>query len=190
MYATEDDPYCYPGTGILKNKFGIRDQEQLSALETELAMVRADEPLPEGRLNVPHFLAVHHHLFQDLYDWAGVPRTVRTWKGNSHFCYPEHIEAQLAQAFSKLASNNYFTAMSKQAFSDNAAEFLATLNVIHAFREGNGRAQLSYMVLLAREAGYELDVSRIDPGVFLDAMILSFHGNEVPLSCILFEIAL
>jgi len=58
---------------------------------------------------------------------------------------------------------------------------LAELNAIHAFREGNGRAQLTFFVLLANRAGYALDLERLDPDVMLDAMIASFDGDEIKL---------
>lgn len=189
MYAAEDDPYCYPGTLVLRNKFAIRDADTLSALETELAMARADEPLPDGCMDVGHFLSVHHHLFQDVYDWAGQPRTVRTSKGSSHFCYPEQIEAQLEILFRQLGKDELLVRLSKSDFARKAAEFLATLNVIHAFREGNGRAQLSFMILLAQEAGHPLNVQWLEPRSFLQAMIGSFHGDEDPLARLLEEIA-
>jgi cell filamentation protein len=74
VYAVEDDPYCYPGTTVLRNVFDIRDGRVLEDLESELTTARADEHLPEGALDETHFRAVHFHLFQDLYEWAGERR--------------------------------------------------------------------------------------------------------------------
>lgn len=185
MYAAENDPYCYPGTSVLQNLLGIKDAATLEEVETELTTARADEPLPAGRLDVAHFRAIHHHLFQDLYGWAGETRTVRTSKGNSHFCYPENIDVQLGKLFSDLAAANYLADLSDGDFAIAAAEFLATLNFIHAFREGNGRAQLSFMLLVGETAGHVLHLERLDPAAMLDAMIASFNGNETPLSDII-----
>lgn len=33
MYEAIDDPYCYPGTTVLKNKLGLRKQSALAAAE-------------------------------------------------------------------------------------------------------------------------------------------------------------
>ena len=55
-------------------------------------------------------------------------------------------------------------------------------NAIHAFREGNGRAQLTFFALLADRAGHPLHIERLDPEVMLDAMIASFDGDESQLS--------
>ena len=68
-----------------------------------------------------------------------------------------------------------------EAFAEEAAAFLAYLNAIHPFREGNGRTQLTFTALLAAQAGHPLDVSRLDPASFLQAMIASFFGDEAPL---------
>lgn len=185
MYAVEDDPYCYPGTTVLRNVFDIRDSQVLENLETELTTARADEPLPEGALDEAHFRAVHFHLFQDLYEWAGKTRIVRLSKGESHFCFPEHIDDQLLTLFGGLNSDNHLKGMTRDEFAKKAATFLATLNVIHTFREGNGRAQLSFLLLLSENAGHPLDLVHLNPAAMLEAMIESFFGDERSLTKIL-----
>jgi len=91
MYDAEPDPYCYRNSDVLINLPGLRSADQLEAFELVATTQRADEPLPAGRLSVTHYRRVHHHLFQDVYAWAGKFRTVRLSKGASTFCYPEHI---------------------------------------------------------------------------------------------------
>jgi cell filamentation protein len=58
---------------------------------------------------------------------------------------------------------------------------LATLNAIHAFRDGNGRSQLAFFAMLAAEADHPLYTDELDPDDFLQAMIASFSGDELPL---------
>jgi cell filamentation protein len=181
VYEAQDDPYCYPGTAILRNRFDLRDAATLEALETELTSARAEEPLPEGELNAAHYKAIHHHLFQDVYEWAGEIRTIRISKADSHFCYPEYIDAELNKLFKWMASKNHLRALSVDDFAKKAASLLATLNVIHAFREGNGRTQLSFLLLVADYAGHPLDFANLDPAAMLSAMIKSFFGDEAPL---------
>jgi cell filamentation protein len=65
-----------------------------------------------------------------------------------------------------------------QTFADKAAHFLAELNAIHAFREGNGRSQLTFFALLADHAGYPLNIEKLNPDEMLAAMIASFDGDE------------
>jgi cell filamentation protein len=67
-YDVFEDPYCYEGTDVLKNKAGLRDQALLDDFELEMMNLRAQETLPEGAYDPSHYCAVHHHLIQDVYD--------------------------------------------------------------------------------------------------------------------------
>jgi cell filamentation protein len=144
MYEGGPDPYCYPGTTVLKNKLDLRDQAALDAFEAEITMQRAGEPLPPGALDAAHYRAIHHHLFQDVYEWAGQTRTVRIAKAGNWFCYPEHIEGQMSALFDRLADEQHLAGLSALAFAAETAHFLAELNAVHPFREGNGRTQSSF----------------------------------------------
>lgn len=188
MYEVADDTYCYPGTTVLKNKLNTRHQNVLDDFETEMTDLRSNDPMPAGDLDYAHYRAIHHHLFQDVYEWAGEPRTVRISKGGSAFCYPEHIEAQAKKLFASLAENDYLQDLDEATFAAEAAHFMAELNAIHPFREGNGRSQLSFLVLLAEQAGHPVDTDKIDPDEVMDAMIASFGGEEVPLAAIIAEL--
>jgi cell filamentation protein len=66
----------------------------------------------------------------------------------------------------------------RDEFAVQAAHFLAELNAIHPFRDGNGRAQLAFMTMLADHAGCPFDLIKIQPVKFLAAMIASFFGKE------------
>jgi cell filamentation protein len=178
MYDAIDDPYTYENSTVLVNKLDLRNQDKLDAYEAEISNARSAEPLPEGNLDFSHYCAVHHHLFQDVYDWAGKPRTVRISKQDNPFCYPEHIEAQATRLFAHLRASVFFEDLEPDDFSIQAAHFLAELNAIHAFREGNGRTQLTFFAMLADNAGYPLDLEKLDPNVMLHAMIESFEGDE------------
>ncbi len=95
--------------------------------------------MPEGRWSVRHYRAIHHHIFQDVYPWAGRLRTVRIAKGDSVFCYPERIGIELRRTFETLRQNDVLRRRDRTGFAAGAARFLADLNAIHAFRDGNGR---------------------------------------------------
>jgi cell filamentation protein len=98
------------------------------------------------------------------------------------FCYPEYIDAEMTKLFSGLIGAQYFQRLSADGFSVRAAEFLAELNAIHPFREGNGRTQLSYLGMVSVRAGHPLILERIVPNQFLQAMIESFAGSKKPLA--------
>lgn len=102
-------------------------------------------------------------------------------KDSSPFCFPENIAPQMRGLFDRLRGANFLRATTAEDFAEKAAEFLAYLNAIHPFREGNGRTQLTFTALLAAQAGHHLDLSRLDPTRFLQAMIASFFGDEAQL---------
>jgi cell filamentation protein len=185
MYDAVDDPYCYPGTSVLKNRLNLRTQAELDEFETFITAQRADEPFPEGRLGYSHYRAIHRHLFQDVYAWAGRLRTVRITKGTSTFCYPEHIDREMRRVFADLHALTYLSGLDAATFAQKAAHFLAELNAIHPFREGNGRTQLAYLTLLAERAGHALALARLTPQAILDATIISFQGDEQPLAAVI-----
>jgi cell filamentation protein len=182
MYDAIDDPYTYENSTVLINKLDLREQSELDAFEAEISNARADEPLPEGNLDFTHYKAVHHHLFQDVYEWAGMARTVRMSKGGNSFCFPENIETQATKLFGELQADDFLQGLDGPAFADKAAHFLAELNAIHAFREGNGRSQLTFFILLADYAGHLIDLDKLDPHKMLDAMIASFDGETAKLA--------
>jgi len=182
MYAAMADPYCYPGTAVLKNRLGLRDQAGLDAFEKEVANARADQDVPAGRLNYRHYRAIHRHLFQDAYSWAGRIRTVRISKGGNPFCYPEHIDREMKRLFADLKDREFLRGVGVAEFAAGAAHFLAEVNAIHPFREGNGRTQLSFLKILAERASYPLAWSVAAHRIILSTIVQSFGGDERPLS--------
>jgi cell filamentation protein len=181
-YNAVEDPLCYPGSQVLKNSAGIRNQDDLDQFEQLMFESRAQERLPEGNLDFDHYRALHRHYFQDVYSWAGEIRSIRTGKGGSWFCYPEHIQQQAVGLFDELDARNRFADVeSKLDFANQAAWFVSELNAIHPFREGNGRIQLVFLTMLARNAGFRINERKLRPAQFLDAMIVSFKGDLQPL---------
>jgi cell filamentation protein len=82
--------------------------------------------------------------------------------------------------FSNLKVEKYLEGLPAKEFAEKAAHFLAELNAIHAFREGNGRTQLTFFALLADRAGQTLDLEKLDPDAMLHAMIASFSTATNP----------
>jgi cell filamentation protein len=178
VYRAIVDPYCYSGTTVLKNRLGLRTQAALDAFEADATAQRFSEPLPTGRFGVRHYCAIHRHIFGDVYRWAGCFRSVRIAKGASMFCYPEHIAAEMARIFDGLRNDGCLRDLPVDLFAARSARFLSELNAVHPFRDGNGRAQLAFFVLLADRAGRAPKLHRLKAETFLAAMIDSFQGRE------------
>lgn len=187
-YSSEQDPLCYTGTHILKNKQGYRDQAALDEFEAAMFEERAAEPLPSGNLDYAHYRNIHHHLFQDVYDWAGEPRTVRIAKGGNWFCYPENLEGHMGATFAWLAERDHLAGLDAPTFAKSAAYFLSELNAGHAFREGNGRTQLVFLKVLVVSAGFPFSDDAVGPDRTLAAMIASFSGDLGPLEALIADV--
>ncbi|MDB5906600.1 MAG: cell filamentation protein Fic [Massilia sp.] len=95
-YGTgQDGQYCYPDSDVLINKLGLTDGEALEAAEIELTQARIDQYEPDfDDISLPAPRAIHFHLFQDLYDWAGELRTVDIRKGSTRFANVSRIEPE------------------------------------------------------------------------------------------------
>ena len=159
------DSYFYPGTDVLKNIPGLRNEQALRAFDYEQSAARIAE-LREapamGKFDLQQLQEIHRYVFQDVYEWAGQLRTVDIAKVNSQFGRPEFIAGEAGRMTQRLAKENYLRGLDKAAFVDRFAEHYGDWNALHPFREGNGRATREFMAQLARQAGYDLDNSKID----------------------------
>lgn len=172
-----DDPYIYPGTSVLKNKLEIRNSDALEQAERKLATLRAREGVPTGCFDLDHLKAIHRHLFQDVYDWAGEIRTVELNKDGHQFQYRRYIETGMADIHRRLTEANFLKGLEPDDFAREAAQIIGDVNYVHPFREGNGRTQLFYLEQLAESARHPLDLARLDPQRWIDASRRS-HGGD------------
>jgi len=99
----------YPDTEVYINKLGIRDRKLLEATERQLTEDRADEgfPVRAHYRTYAGFKAIHRHLFQDLYQWAGRERNYTTGRGATPFAVPEYISGWMKDLFKQLACDGY-----------------------------------------------------------------------------------
>lgn len=111
------DPYLDPTSGILRNKFGLREQKALDAKEADVVFVRSNllqsNPI-EGNYDCEHLKGIHRYLFQDVYDWAGQFRTIPLAKLNeiggtriTRFTPPERTQGELKTLFEQLSTDEY-----------------------------------------------------------------------------------
>lgn len=172
-----DIKYCYPNSFTLRNKFNITNSEELIIAEmeyTSLTIAEIKENPIKGDFNLKHLQDIHKHVFRDVYDWAGELRTVNISKGNP-FCNCMYIEAEVERIFSELKKENYLIGISKLNICNKLAYYLGEINVLHPFREGNGRAQRVMIEYLAQAAGYTVDFSNISNIEMIEASVDAFN---------------
>lgn len=157
-YGAGEDPYCYPGTNVLRNLLNITNDDDLNEVERILSEIAASEivfaPPP---YDLPYLQRIHRQLFTDIYEWAGELRTVDISKGDTRFCIVTRIEAESQKYFRSLAKSNWFELLGRDELVLAVAELFGDLNVIHAFREGNGRAHRILFEHIIVNAGYEMN---------------------------------
>ena len=181
-YGTEQDPACYSGTNILINKLEIRDADELANVEKVLTELRVALFEPNfSSFDLAALQSIHCYLFQDIYPWAGQLRSVDISKGNTRFCSTNYIEKESNKLLQKLAKENYLNNLPLSVFVEKIADYYCELNVIHPFREGNGRTQRIFFELISLNAGYELKWSNIEKDEWINANIAGYIGDLFPL---------
>lgn len=185
-----NDPYVYAGTNILRNKFGLRDFDELWDTEraiTGVAAAELEEHPVKGSFDLEHLKAIHKMLFGDIYEWAGTIREKGfISKGNSLFCGAEFIIPYADDLFAKLKAENCLQGLEREEFIRRVAFYISEINALHPFREGNGRAQRIFINQLAKQAGWNLNFKTVNPERLCDAYIASMT-DMVDLTALLDE---
>jgi cell filamentation protein len=170
------DPYVIPGSTCLKNLLGLTDPNELRMVEARIISIRdvelARTVLP-GEYNLAHLQAFHHHLFQDVYSWAGQLRTVDIAKDGMRFGNWKFVDEQVSAVLAKLEDDNWLAGLPHETFLLRLAFYYGEINAVHPFREGNGRAQRAFLRQLSAAAGWHLDWSELNKS---DNVMASRHN--------------
>ena len=184
--ADEDYAFgLYPdGSGVLRNKLGLRDPKALEAEEYRVTKDRtidaaAFPPTQAG------YQALHRYLLGDIYEWAGELRSVDFVKSGTRFATARFLDVTLKAVFADLAQQGFLRGRTGERFAEGAAHHISELNVAHPFREGNGRAMRLHLQQLAEQAGHSIDQTRIPKKEWMDASIRGFEGDERPMAAVI-----
>lgn len=176
MYESKNSVYCYKGTNVLVNKMNIKDPIALKNYETSvigLKLMALSKRGITGKFDVSHFVSIHKFLFEDIYPFAGLFRTENIAKDYFQFAEWEYIESELTRLLSELKSENFLANLTKEKFTERLAYYWAELNVLHPFREGNGRTTREFLRQLSLKNGYILNLHKISPQKLFNASIKS-----------------
>ncbi len=182
-YGVNQDPYCYPGTDVLINLLDIQNQEELSEAEAAFSAERyrtyRAQELSLENFNFEHLQQLHHHLFQDLFSWAGQIRTVDITKGSTRFCTYTRIPVESNKLISNIPQLS--TIKETSELLENIADLFCELNLIHPFREGNGRTQRFFFEELMFVLGYEVTWPQISKEEWIEANVAGINMDLKPL---------
>ena len=181
-YTTTQSIYCYLDTNVLKNKLNIRDNKLLKNAEEEITLIKQMELLRNpiiGNFTKTHLMNIHKFIFEDIYPFAGKIRKEQISKADTMFYPPDLINRELEKVFSKIKERSMLKEKDTEKIFDNLAYVMAELNIIHPFREGNGRTIREFIRLMAKKLNYNINWGNVDKAELLDASILSVYNYEV-----------
>jgi len=174
VYAVAGSAYCYPDSNVLRNHFGIRDIDQLRAIETDISAARQSELFEnpvKGRFTTNHLCRIHRRLLGDIYPFAGNLRHEDIAKGATRFLAHNEIRKKLKELFDRLRSEKLLENLDEVSLVERSAYYMAELNYIHPFREGNGRAIREFMRQLFFYNGYDVNWDAVSVDDLLQAMV-------------------
>ena len=182
VYTTTQSIYCYPSSNVLKNKLNIRDNKLLKTAEEEITLIKQMELLKnpiKGNFSKAHLMNIHKFIFEDIYPFAGKIRREQISKADTMFYPPNLIDRELDKVFAKIKEKNMLRETDEEKVFDNLAYVMAELNIIHPFREGNGRSIREFIRLMAKRMGYDLNWGNVDREELLEASILSVDNYKL-----------
>ena len=185
-YEVAHDKYCYPDSSILVNLLDIRDPERLALAEAEFSAERyrtyQASQLSLSDFSLLHLQQLHHHLFQDIYEWAGKLRDVDISKGQTRFCTCMRIEPEAKKLFESIPE--LAKLRDRDELIHAIADLFCEMNLIHPFREGNGRVQRFFFEELLFTLGYHVTWPKISRQVWVDANVAGVYLDLEPLKAI------
>jgi len=168
-----------------ENLIGATSLEDLYQKESVLVGVKLSkiiyQPI-DGKLDYIHLKAIHKYLFEDIYSFAGLDRyesniTAKFGKGSTLFTPYEKLPIVSKALFDSLKNEDYFKGQHKEELIKSIAVFMNGLNILHPFREGNGRTQRVFIQYLAKYNGYELNFNDITSKEMILASINGAKGD-------------
>lgn len=170
MYDVVNSRYTYEGTDVIKNKLDIRDAELLKEYETGIVGLKLTSLMKNKKVysfTEEGFKEIHKYLFNEVYDFAGEYRLENILKENFRFSEYEYIEENMPLIIKKIDIEK----MKKMDFDNLCkilSEIMTDLNVLHPFREGNGRTIREFIREMAYVCGYDVNFSYVDYNLILD----------------------
>lgn len=182
----KQDKLCYQGTTVLKNKFHIKDQNTLTAMERKIvgANLTYIQLYPfVGNFDKTHLKDIHFILFGSLYDFAGKFRDTDLSKGQTNFCRCNYLEDYLDSTLRNM-NKQILMIKDRDSYVSFLAYFYSELNMAHPFREGNGRTIREFMRQFVEKknevisfGNFQLQYSNMDKDSLLEATIYSVRND-------------
>ena len=150
----------------LDNNLHILDSTELARMEEKISKKKAIELFENGYLDkyeagtFQMLAAIHKYLFDEIYEFAGEIRTVNIVKGNFRFAPVMYLHAAIENV-EKMPQSTF----------EEIIEKYVEMNIVHPFREGNGRSMRIWLdLILKKELNMVIDWRAVDKDDYLLAM--------------------
>ncbi len=170
MSPFANDPYCYPGTDILRNLEDIRDKAALDRFEADavaVGLINLKRNPIKGPFDAARLKETHRRIFGRVYPWASEFRQGIGMMGKNRSGFvvaygpSENVPTALDEAFTKLKAEGNLQGLDSARFAIRLAFYYSELDAIHPFREGNSRTLRAFTSDLAQAAGHRLEWARV-----------------------------
>jgi cell filamentation protein len=162
------DPYLWPDADVLRNSLGIKDAERLEAAEADIAAVKlltVDGAVAALPFDFSRLLAIHKHVFGDLFEWAGSVGTIPIVKGERilggdtvRYSPPGGIQRDAERILREMNGTDW-SVLDIHETAEKFAKLTAALWQAHPFREGNTRTAITFAAQFAEARGFRMDKS-------------------------------
>lgn len=176
------DPYIIDEEGTLKNKLGITDYDILRSAVRDITASKFlnIEKTFSSKFDIDYFKAIHKHIFEDVFDWAGEFRTVPVIKQEQvgipgltlQYAKPQDIEKKLTAYFKSLNEIDWQNIPLDKKIPLFTSK-LVELWSIHPFRDGNTRTTITFANNFAKEHGFPMDLNML-----LERLPRQYVGNR------------
>ena len=182
------DPYLYDDVPVLKNLLGIKDAGLLERAEADITAFYfsdVDGATQSMAFDLPRLLAIHKYIFGDVYEWAGMIRTISMVKGERvlggdsvRYSQPDDIERDCAEVLKKLNGTKWST-LGVHETAETFTRLIAALWQAHPFREGNTRTVITFATQFAEVHGFRMDKTLLkDSAAYVrDALVKASDGQ-------------
>jgi cell filamentation protein len=182
------DPYLFDDVDVMRNLLGIRDAEELERAEADITyftLADVDGSVAALPFDLTRLLAIHKHIFRDIFDWAGMLRILLITKGERvlggdtvRYSYPDNIERDANAVLKKLNAVNW-AKLDVHETAVTFAKFIAALWQVHPFREGNTRTTVTFAAQFAEAHGFRMDKTLLkDSAAYVrDALVKASDGQ-------------
>jgi len=182
------DPYLYEDSDVLRNLLDLHDAEELERAEADITfftLADVDGVVSDMPFNIERIYAIHKHIFGDVYDWAGTPRTIQIVKGERvlgsdtvRYSEPNRIKRDCNAILKKLNATNWAT-LDIHETAVKFTKLIAALWQVHPFREGNTRTTITFATQFAEAHGFRMDKTLLkDSAAYVrDALMKASDGE-------------